>query len=230
MAKTMGHFLKTVIWLPVFPFSFSKYVSTNCWFLYLCGGKNAIPWNRGTHLENRETTKTCESRRENCDHGFFRALMIISTMPKAAWGMGMSFLLKSGHWFQLGMSSFPKLCFGYGNENLIQGEVKVLLLTKIFDQSISTSTLPSAWTTANVAAIYKKGSRTDPANYRPVCCKVLEHVIYSHIMRHLDHHKAWAAMLNKASVQGDHVKRNCWLQSTRSGKLTKTSTKLTPSY
>ena len=69
------------------------------------------------------------------------------------------------------------------------------ILTKIFDQSISTGTLPSAWSTTNVAAIYKKGSRTDPTNYRPVsftsvCCKVLEHVIYSHVMRHLDHHKA----------------------------------------
>ena len=36
---------------------FSKYVFTNCWFLCLCGKKKtSIPWNRGTLLENRETT------------------------------------------------------------------------------------------------------------------------------------------------------------------------------
>lgn len=69
------------------------------------------------------------------------------------------------------------------------------ILTKIFNQSISTGVLPSAWTRANITALFKKGSRTDPSNYRPVsltpiCCKVVEHIIYSHIMRHLDQHKA----------------------------------------
>ena len=44
-----------------------------------------------------------------------------------------------------------------------------------------------------VTPIYKKGSRHDPANYRPVslttvCCKVLEHVICKHILDHLDKH------------------------------------------
>ena len=86
------------------------------------------------------------------------------------------------------------------------------VLTKIFTQSISTGTLPSAWTKANVAAIYKKGSRTDPANYRPVsltsvCCKIIEHVIFSHVMRHLDHHKA----LSDAQ-HGFRARRSCETQ------------------
>jgi len=38
------------------------------------------------------------------------------------------------------------------------------------------------WKSATVVPIFKKGSRTDPANYRPisltcVCCKVFEHII-----------------------------------------------------
>ena len=38
---------------------------------------------------------------------------------------------------------------------------------------------------------FKKGEKYNPANYRPVsltsvCCKVLEHIITSHIMNHLE--------------------------------------------
>ena len=69
------------------------------------------------------------------------------------------------------------------------------VLTKIYNQSINAGTIPSAWSKANISTIYKKGSRTDPSNYRPIsltsiCCKIMEHVIYSHIMYHLNQHKA----------------------------------------
>ena len=42
--------------------------------------------------------------------------------------------------------------------------------------------------------IFKKGNRSDPGNYRPVsltciCCKILEHIIYSSITKHLQHHE-----------------------------------------
>ena len=51
-------------------------------------------------------------------------------------------------------------------------------------------TLPSAWKLANVCAIFKKGSKADPKNYRPVSLtsltsKVMEHIVYCHISRHL---------------------------------------------
>ena len=44
--------------------------------------------------------------------------------------------------------------------------------------------------TANITPIFKKGDRSSPLNYRPlsltaVCCKVLENIIYHHIMEHL---------------------------------------------
>ena len=48
--------------------------------------------------------------------------------------------------------------------------------------------------TQNVTAIFKKGSKTNPKNYRPIsltciACKVLEHIAHSHIMKYFDQHK-----------------------------------------
>ena len=64
-------------------------------------------------------------------------------------------------------------------------------LTLLFKASIHQSTLPLDWKTALVMPLFKKGSKSDPSNYRPisltsVCCKVLEHIIYSNIMSHLE--------------------------------------------
>ena len=54
--------------------------------------------------------------------------------------------------------------------------------------------MPSDWKAANVTPVYKKGKRTDPSNYRPisltsVCCKTLEHIVYSSIFSHLENHQ-----------------------------------------
>ena len=43
---------------------------------------------------------------------------------------------------------------------------------------------------ANVTAIYKKGPRTKPQNYRPISltsvpCKVMERIIRDHIVEHM---------------------------------------------
>ena len=64
-------------------------------------------------------------------------------------------------------------------------------------QSQDTGDLPLDWRQANISPIYKKGATTSPANYRPVsltsnCCKLLEHIIDSQIMRHLSKHKILA--------------------------------------
>jgi len=45
--------------------------------------------------------------------------------------------------------------------------------------SLETGKLPGDWKLAEVTAIYKKGSKHDRSNYRPVsltsvCCKILE--------------------------------------------------------
>ena len=65
------------------------------------------------------------------------------------------------------------------------------ILNTIFQQSLDTGVVPKDWLKANVTAIYKKGSKTTPANYRPVSltcisCKVLEHIVFSSIMKHSD--------------------------------------------
>ena len=67
------------------------------------------------------------------------------------------------------------------------------ILQNIFQLSVDSSQVPEAWKNANVTAIYKKGSRAEAANYRPisltsVASKLLEHIIHSHVMRHLEKH------------------------------------------
>ena len=49
------------------------------------------------------------------------------------------------------------------------------------------------WLTANVVAVFKKGDKHDPSNYRPISltsitCTILEHIIYSQIMAHYNQH------------------------------------------
>ena len=65
------------------------------------------------------------------------------------------------------------------------------ILTSIFQQSLDSGQLPDDWKTANIAPIFKKGDRSNPANYRPVSltsivCKMMEHIIASNIMEHLN--------------------------------------------
>ena len=64
-------------------------------------------------------------------------------------------------------------------------------LSFIFQQSINTGEVPPEWKHTNVVAIFKKGSRSEAANYRPVSltsvhCKLLEHIIYRSIMIYLN--------------------------------------------
>ncbi len=63
-------------------------------------------------------------------------------------------------------------------------------LCMIFNTSIRTQKVPDQWKIAHVAAIFKKGSRAEPLNYRPVSltsvlCKVLEAVIRDHLIDHM---------------------------------------------
>ena len=60
-------------------------------------------------------------------------------------------------------------------------------LVKLFSVCTDTSTLPSIWKSANLSAIFKNGSTTDPLNYRPVSltcviCKVFEKIVRSFIV------------------------------------------------
>ena len=65
------------------------------------------------------------------------------------------------------------------------------LLTLIFKASLHQEHLPSDWKTAHVTPVFKKGSRKNPVNYRPISltsipCKIFEHIIYSSVYKHLE--------------------------------------------
>ena len=67
-------------------------------------------------------------------------------------------------------------------------------LVLIFRASLHQGHLPSEWKYATVVPVFKKGDRKLPSNYRPIsltsiCCKVLEHIIYSSISSHLENHQ-----------------------------------------
>ena len=63
-------------------------------------------------------------------------------------------------------------------------------LSFIFQQSMDNGDLPKVWLEANVTPLFKKGSRSDPANYRPisltsVVCKLMEKIIKDELMEYL---------------------------------------------
>lgn len=66
-------------------------------------------------------------------------------------------------------------------------------LTLIFQASLDQGTLSEVWRQAIVVSVFKKGRHTDPCNYRPIsltciCTKILEHIVYSSISKHLQRH------------------------------------------
>ena len=67
----------------------------------------------------------------------------------------------------------------------------------IFEKSLELKNVPYDWRTANITALFKKGDRSKPVNYRPISltsvpCKILEHIIFKHIMEHLETHNILA--------------------------------------
>jgi len=65
------------------------------------------------------------------------------------------------------------------------------ILQSLFQQSLDTHEVPNDWKQANIVLIFKKGDKTKPSNYRPVsltavASKMLEHIVVSAIMNHLD--------------------------------------------
>lgn len=64
----------------------------------------------------------------------------------------------------------------------------------IYKKSLSTGVLPEDWKMAFVVPIHKGGSKKEANNYRPISltsipCKILEHIFYKDIMKHLVQHK-----------------------------------------
>jgi hypothetical protein len=64
----------------------------------------------------------------------------------------------------------------------------------LYNKSIKTGKVPVDWLIGTVIPIFKKGDKTDPANYRLVSltsvpCKIMEHIIFSAVMKHFDDNK-----------------------------------------
>jgi hypothetical protein len=82
-------------------------------------------------------------------------------------------------------------------------------LCLLFNKSIETGIVPNDWKTADVTAIFKKGSKSEPGNYRPVSltcivCKVLESIIRDTITSHFYDNKLYAKCQH-----GFRGKRSC---------------------
>ena len=80
---------------------------------------------------------------------------------------------------------------------------------KLFQASLDQGQVPDDWKKANIVPLFKKGDRTKPENYRPVSltsisCKLLEHIIHSNIMDHLDKYNILTSIQH-----GFRQKRSC---------------------
>ena len=67
-------------------------------------------------------------------------------------------------------------------------------LQRFFSLSLKIGDVPQDWKKANIHAIFKKGDRSLASNYRPisltsVSCRIIEYIIFSHIMSHLEEFK-----------------------------------------
>lgn len=63
----------------------------------------------------------------------------------------------------------------------------------IFAKSLEEISLPDDWKLANVVPVHKGGPRSSVLNYRPisltsVACKILEHVLFTNVMSHMNVH------------------------------------------
>ena len=68
------------------------------------------------------------------------------------------------------------------------------VIADLFQQSLDEGAVLNDWKSQNVHPIFKKGTKSDPANYRPVAltailCKQLEHCVSSNLYAHLDYYR-----------------------------------------
>ena len=86
------------------------------------------------------------------------------------------------------------------------------ILQIIYTKSLKTGEIPADWKRANVAPVFKKGSKSNPENYRPIsltciCSKVMEHIVVSNIMNHADLYN-----ILKSNQHGFRSKLSCETQ------------------
>ena len=82
-------------------------------------------------------------------------------------------------------------------------------LASLFQNSLDSGVVPEDWRKANISGIYKKGSKADSQNYRPISltsivCKIMESLIKDEIVGHLEKFE-----LIKSSQHGFIKGRSC---------------------
>ena len=85
-------------------------------------------------------------------------------------------------------------------------------LSELFNKSLEQNTIPTDWKRADVTAIFKKGSRSEPGNYRPVsltciACKILESFVRDAIVSHMNDNDLYVKCQH-----GFRNKRSCTTQ------------------
>ena len=63
-------------------------------------------------------------------------------------------------------------------------------LVTLYNNILKSHDIPEDWRSAIITALFKKGDKTDPGNYRPVsltciACKIMESIVYDHIVKHM---------------------------------------------
>ena len=67
-------------------------------------------------------------------------------------------------------------------------------LTLIYQASYGQSQIPDDWERAFMTPLFKKGDKSNAADYRPVsltsyCCKVTDHIVHRYLMKFLERNK-----------------------------------------
>ena len=80
-----------------------------------------------------------------------------------------------------GISPLPALNYRRTITNFVNA------IVKLFRKCTDSGKLPQVWKSANLSALFKSGSKTDPLNYRPVSltcilCKVYEKILRDEIL------------------------------------------------
>jgi hypothetical protein len=87
-------------------------------------------------------------------------------------------------------------------------EALVKPLTIIYNTSLSLGTVPDSWKEGNITALFKKGDKSNPGNYRPVSlssviCKLMEILVRVIIVNHMIKNELFSITNNSGSYQAD---------------------------
>ena len=93
-----------------------------------------------------------------------------------------------------------KSCGPYGLHTKMLKELSATIskpITIIFNSSMCQSLVPQLWKEVNITALFKKGDKAEPGNYRPVSlisviCKTMEKLVREIIVKHMSANKLFS--------------------------------------